>query len=149
MAGKLFDNPRVGRRPLLVASNVGIAFSLLLLGANFLAREAAKAKVKGGYGESGGDGDDSGGDGDGDSGDGDDHSSGGGDDSGDDSEATQVSVGLAVTALVLFVSFFSLGMGPGAWLVPSEVFSLNVRAKAMSLATFANRGGRGGSDKES
>ena len=125
MAGKLFDNPRVGRRPLLVASNVGIAFSLLLLGANFLAREAAKVKVKGGYGESGGGAD------------------------GDDSEATQVSVGLAVTALVLFVSFFSLGMGPGAWLVPSEVFSLDVRAKAMSLATFANRGGRRGSDKES
>ena len=30
-------------------------------------------------------------------------------------------------------------MGPGAWLIPSEVFSTTIRAKAMSLATFANR----------
>ena len=28
----------------------------------------------------------------------------------------------------------------GAWLVPAEVFSLPLRARAMSLATFANRG---------
>jgi hypothetical protein len=30
-------------------------------------------------------------------------------------------------------------MGPGAWLIPSEVFSTKIRAKAMSLATFSNR----------
>jgi len=35
--------------------------------------------------------------------------------------------------------FFSLGMGPGAWLIPSEVFATSIRAKAMSLATFLNR----------
>jgi hypothetical protein len=30
-------------------------------------------------------------------------------------------------------------MGPGAWLIPSEVFSTLIRAKAMSVATFMNR----------
>jgi len=102
LAGKLFDNPKVGRRPLLIASNFGIAVALLLLAANFLAH----------------------------------NSGGGGDDDGDDAS---VSAGLSVLALLLYVSFFSLGMGPGAWLLPSEVFSLDVRAKAMSIATFGNR----------
>jgi len=46
---------------------------------------------------------------------------------------------LAVTALGLYLACFSFGMGPGAWLIPSEVFSQKVRAKAMSLATFSNR----------
>jgi len=31
--------------------------------------------------------------------------------------------------------FFSLGMGPGAWLIPSEIFANVIRTKAMSLAT--------------
>ena len=90
VAGRLFDHPRVGRRPLLVASNVGIAASLLALGL----------------------------------------------------ATTLGSVSLAVFALVSYVTFFSLGMGPGCWLVASEVFSLNVRAKAMSLATCTNQGGK-------
>ena len=34
---------------------------------------------------------------------------------------------------------FSLGVGPGCWLVASEVFPLAIRAKAMALATVANR----------
>ena len=34
---------------------------------------------------------------------------------------------------------FSIGMGPGAWLIPSEVFSTLIRAKAMSLAAFSSR----------
>jgi len=46
---------------------------------------------------------------------------------------------LGIIALAIYLSFFSLGMGPGAWLIPSEVFSTTIRAKAMSLATFANR----------
>lgn len=46
-------------------------------------------------------------------------------------------VGLA--ALGLYLSVFSLGMGPGAWLIPSEVFSTTIRAKAMSISTFLNR----------
>ena len=45
----------------------------------------------------------------------------------------------AVCGLALYFAFFSVGMGPGAWLVPSEVFAITVRAKAMSVATFMNR----------
>jgi len=45
----------------------------------------------------------------------------------------------AVFALAMYLSFFSLGMGPGAWLIPSEVFATTIRAKAMSVATFMNR----------
>jgi sugar porter (SP) family MFS transporter len=44
-----------------------------------------------------------------------------------------------VIGLGLYLAFFSVGMGPGAWLIPSEVFSTVVRAKAMSVATFMNR----------
>lgn len=38
-----------------------------------------------------------------------------------------------------YLAFFSIGMGPGAWLVASEVFAVSIRAKAMSVATCANR----------
>lgn len=50
-----------------------------------------------------------------------------------------LSGGFTVFGLGVYVAFFSIGMGPGAWLVPSEVFATCIRAKAMSLATFANR----------
>jgi len=49
------------------------------------------------------------------------------------------SEGLAVFGLALYLAFFSVGMGPGAWLIPSEVFSTLIRAKAMSVAAFMNR----------
>mmetsp|Transcript_20621 Transcript_20621/g.44753 ORF Transcript_20621/g.44753 Transcript_20621/m.44753 type:complete len:656 (-) Transcript_20621:231-2198(-) len=49
------------------------------------------------------------------------------------------SEGFAVFGLALYLAFFSVGMGPGAWLIPSEVFSTMIRAKAMSVATFMNR----------
>jgi len=45
----------------------------------------------------------------------------------------------AIFNIGLYLIFFSFGMGPGAWLIPSEVFSTSVRARAMSLATFSNR----------
>ena len=45
----------------------------------------------------------------------------------------------AVFGLALYLAFFSVGMGPGAWLIPSECFSTMIRAKAMSVATFMNR----------
>ncbi|KAG7361010.1 D-xylose-proton symporter [Nitzschia inconspicua] len=45
----------------------------------------------------------------------------------------------AIVGLSLYLSFFSVGMGPGAWLIPSEVFATSIRAKAMSIATFFNR----------
>ena len=40
----------------------------------------------------------------------------------------------ALFGLALYLAFFSLGMGPGAWLIPSEVFSTMIRSKAMSVA---------------
>ena len=46
---------------------------------------------------------------------------------------------LAILSLALYVTFFSLGAGPGIWLVASEVFSLGIRGKAMSMATTGNR----------
>lgn len=46
---------------------------------------------------------------------------------------------IGMIALAGYLGFFSLGMGPGAWLIPSEVFSTTIRAKAMSMATFLNR----------
>ena len=46
---------------------------------------------------------------------------------------------VGIIGLALYLSFFSVGMGPGAWLIPAEVFSTVIRAKAMSLATFMNR----------
>jgi hypothetical protein len=76
IAGRLFDHPRLGRRPLLLASNVGILVALVSLAVNF-SRDSP-------------------------------------------------SVALAVTSLAVFMMFFSLGMGPGCWLLASEVFSMNV-----------------------
>jgi len=53
--------------------------------------------------------------------------------------ATRVSTGFIITGLAFYLAFFSTGMGPGAWLIPSEVFATCIRAKAMSVATFSNR----------
>jgi len=44
-----------------------------------------------------------------------------------------------IVGLALYLAFFSVGLGPGAWLIPSEVFSTSIRIKAMSIATFMNR----------
>lgn len=44
-----------------------------------------------------------------------------------------------VIVLAIYLACFSFGMGPGAWLIPSEVFSTSIRAKAMSVATMLNR----------
>lgn len=49
------------------------------------------------------------------------------------------SPGFTIFGLTLYLAFFSVGMGPGAWLIPSEVFATCIRAKAMSVATFLNR----------
>lgn len=46
---------------------------------------------------------------------------------------------VSIFGLGLYISLFSIGIGPGGWLVASEVFSTSIRAKAMSLATFLNR----------
>lgn len=52
---------------------------------------------------------------------------------------SDASAGFTVFGLALYLSFFSIGMGPGAWLIPSEIFATCIRAKAMSLATTLNR----------
>jgi len=46
---------------------------------------------------------------------------------------------LSIFALSIYFAMFSIGMGPGAWLIPSEIFATCIRARAMSLATFSNR----------
>ena len=51
----------------------------------------------------------------------------------------QSSPAFAISAVYLYMAAFSLGIGPGCWLVASEVFPLHVRAKAMALCTIANR----------
>mmetsp|Transcript_14627 Transcript_14627/g.33837 ORF Transcript_14627/g.33837 Transcript_14627/m.33837 type:complete len:576 (-) Transcript_14627:261-1988(-) len=45
----------------------------------------------------------------------------------------------SIFALGAYLALFSVGIGPGAWLIPSEVFATCIRAKAMSVATFLNR----------
>jgi len=49
-----------------------------------------------------------------------------------------IDASITVVSLSSYMSFFSLGVGPGGWLIPSEVFTTTVRSKAMSIATFLN-----------
>ena len=44
-----------------------------------------------------------------------------------------------LVGLAFYLSFFSIGIGPGGWLIPSEIFSLSIRGRAMSIATICNR----------
>ncbi|XP_057438829.1 sugar transporter ERD6-like 7 [Lotus japonicus] len=54
----------------------------------------------------------------------------------------EVSVGavpvLAVTGILVYVGSFSLGMGAVPWVVMSEIFPVNIKGQAGSLATFVN-----------
>ena len=52
---------------------------------------------------------------------------------------SSLSTGATIIGLAVYLSFFSVGMGPGAWLIPSEVFATSIRGKAMSVATLLNR----------
>lgn len=45
---------------------------------------------------------------------------------------------LAILAICFFVICFAVSWGPICWLYPSEIFSMSVRAKAVSLSTLAN-----------
>jgi MFS family permease len=47
---------------------------------------------------------------------------------------------VAVLSLMCYVAFFAISLGPVAWLIISEIYPLEVRGKAMSIATFANWG---------
>eukprot|EP00523_Entomoneis_sp_CCMP467_P008329 CAMPEP_0168727240 /NCGR_PEP_ID=MMETSP0724-20121128/5077_1 /TAXON_ID=265536 /ORGANISM="Amphiprora sp., Strain CCMP467" /LENGTH=570 /DNA_ID=CAMNT_0008774069 /DNA_START=65 /DNA_END=1777 /DNA_ORIENTATION=+ len=44
-----------------------------------------------------------------------------------------------IGSLATYLAFFSSGLGPGNWVVISEVFALSIRAKAMSIAILPNR----------
>ena len=46
---------------------------------------------------------------------------------------------LVILLFYCYVIAFEIGLGPGCWLVPSECFYNDIRMRAMSLATFANR----------
>lgn len=50
-----------------------------------------------------------------------------------------LSTAFIVTGLAFYLAFFSTALGPAGWLIPSEVFAICIRAKAMSVATFGNR----------
>ncbi|HEY9615199.1 MAG TPA: sugar porter family MFS transporter [Microcoleaceae cyanobacterium] len=51
------------------------------------------------------------------------------------------SLGVAVVMiLMLYVASFAIGLGPVFWLLISEIYPLNIRSKAMSVATIANWG---------
>jgi MFS transporter, SP family, galactose:H+ symporter len=45
---------------------------------------------------------------------------------------------LTVISLMIYIAAFATGMGPVFWLLISEIYPLNVRGTAMSLATVAN-----------
>lgn len=80
---------RVGRRPLLVAGLIGMAFSLFILGISFLSKSESSGLT-------------------------------------------------AVFALLIYVGFFAVSLGPVAWLIISEVYPLGIRGRAMGIATFSN-----------
>jgi len=44
----------------------------------------------------------------------------------------------AVAALMFYVAFFAISLGPVAWLIISEIYPLGIRGRAMGIATFAN-----------
>ncbi|MCW4000138.1 MAG: sugar porter family MFS transporter [Candidatus Bathyarchaeota archaeon] len=45
---------------------------------------------------------------------------------------------ITAVSLIAYISFFAIGLGPVFWLLISEIFPLQVRGAAMSLATIAN-----------
>ncbi len=47
---------------------------------------------------------------------------------------------VAIIALFFYTGSFAIGLGPVFWLLISEIYPVRVRAKAMSVATFANWG---------
>jgi SP family arabinose:H+ symporter-like MFS transporter len=42
---------------------------------------------------------------------------------------------LMLACILLYVAFFALGMGPGPWLIISEIFPTKIRGRAASIAT--------------
>ena len=46
-------------------------------------------------------------------------------------------IAVMLGSILVYVAFFALGMGPGPWLIISEIFPTKVRGRAASLATSA------------
>lgn len=46
---------------------------------------------------------------------------------------------LVMVLICLYIFFYELGVGPGSWLIPSEVFYNKIRVPAMGMATVSNR----------
>lgn len=46
---------------------------------------------------------------------------------------------MTVVGLATYLAFFSSGLGPGNWVVVSEVFATSIRSKGMSAAVIPNR----------
>lgn len=44
----------------------------------------------------------------------------------------------AIFALLIYVGFFAVSLGPVAWLIISEIYPLGIRGRAMGIATFSN-----------
>lgn len=44
----------------------------------------------------------------------------------------------AIVAMLTYVGFFAVSLGPVAWLIISEVYPLGIRGRAMGIATFTN-----------
>jgi sugar porter (SP) family MFS transporter len=47
---------------------------------------------------------------------------------------------LALTALIVYIASFAIGLGPVFWLMIAEIFPLKIRSAAMSVCTVANWG---------
>jgi MFS transporter, SP family, galactose:H+ symporter len=45
---------------------------------------------------------------------------------------------IGITSLVIYIASFAVGLGPVFWLLISEIFPLNIRGQAASVATTAN-----------
>ncbi|XP_059438505.1 sugar transporter ERD6-like 7 [Corylus avellana] len=52
--------------------------------------------------------------------------------------ALQAVPALAVTGILLYIASFSVGMGAVPWVVMSEIFPINIKGRAGSLATLVN-----------
>lgn len=41
-----------------------------------------------------------------------------------------------VLGLAMYLAFFSIGVGPGNWVIVSEIFATSIRAKGMCVAVL-------------
>jgi len=45
---------------------------------------------------------------------------------------------ITIIALLCYIAFFAISIGPIAWLIPSEIFPLSIRSTAIGAVTFIN-----------